>query len=97
MANEIFTIDLIGEEPLAIDLSDEDVLNVQLYSEDVFSIDLLNDSGGTYDYNALINKPSINGVELINDKTFEQLGREDIKNIRIKEIIDTQYHNIFGG
>lgn len=49
------------------------------------------------DYELLINKPSINGVELVDDKTFEQLGREDIKNSRIKQIIDEQYDLIFGG
>lgn len=54
-------------------------------------------SGGGDDYNPLHNKPSINGVTLKGDKTFEELGCEDIKNFRIKEIIDTQYDIIFGG
>lgn len=53
--------------------------------------------GGNDDYNPLRNKPSINGVTLKGDKTFEELGREDIRNVRIKEIIDTQYELIFGG
>lgn len=53
--------------------------------------------GGNDDYNPLRNKPSINGVVLKGDKTFEELGREDIKNRRIKEIIDEQYELIFGG
>ena len=49
------------------------------------------------DYNALLNHPLINGVELVGDKSFEQLGQNDITNQRIKQIIDTQYENIFGG
>ncbi len=49
------------------------------------------------DYELLINKPSINGVELTQDKSFEELGRDDIKNARIKQIIDEQYDAIFGG
>lgn len=52
---------------------------------------------GTTDYNALQNHPAINGVELQGNKTFEELGREDIANNRIKQIIDTQYDLIFGG
>ena len=32
--------------------------------------------GGTNDYNDLINKPSIEGVELVGDKTLEELGVE---------------------
>lgn len=49
------------------------------------------------DYEALQNHPLINGVELIGDKSFEDLGREDIANNRIKQIIDEQYELIFGG
>lgn len=49
------------------------------------------------DYNALLNHPLINGVELVGDKSFEDLGQEDIANSRIKQIIDTQYDLIFGG
>ena len=49
------------------------------------------------DYKTLLNKPSINGVVLEDNKTFEELGREDIKNARIKQIIDEQYDRIFGG
>lgn len=49
------------------------------------------------DYEALQNHPLINGVELVGDKSFEDLGREDIANNRIKQIIDEQYELIFGG
>lgn len=48
------------------------------------------------DYEDLLNLPSINGVELVGNKTFEDLGREDIRNSRIKQIIDIQYDLIFG-
>lgn len=42
--------------------------------------------GGTSDYNDLSNRPSINGVELIGNKTNEQiliqpLTNEDIENL----------------
>lgn len=50
----------------------------------------------TKNYELLNNKPSINGVELINDVSFETLGREDITNLRLKQIIDLQYEQIFG-
>lgn len=49
------------------------------------------------DYDTLSNHPLINGVELTGNKTFEELGREDIANSKIKQIIDTQYDLIFGG
>lgn len=49
------------------------------------------------DYNKLENKPSINGVELQGDKSFEDLGRYNVTNFRLKEIIDSQYDNVFGG
>lgn len=39
----------------------------------------------------------INGVVLVGDRSFEELGRDDISNSRIKEIVDSQYELIFGG
>lgn len=81
-----------------IELLDEDVLDIQMATNDTFTIDLV--AGGYMyekDYEKLINKPTINGVELVGDKSFEELGRDDIKNKRIKEIIDEQFNLIFGG
>lgn len=42
-------------------------------------------SGGTYNYDALVNKPKINGVELESDKSFEELGIEEMTNADILE------------
>lgn len=39
------------------------------------------------DYEKLKNQPSINGVELIKDKSFEELGCIPMKNSEILEII----------
>ena len=39
------------------------------------------------DYEKLKNKPSINGVELIKDKSFEELGVSPMTNSEILEII----------
>lgn len=43
-------------------------------------------SGGTTDYEALTNKPSIEGVELIKDKSFVDLGLTEVSNQEILEI-----------
>lgn len=43
-------------------------------------------SGGTSDYEALNNKPSIEGVELIKDKSFTDLGLTEVTNQEILEI-----------
>jgi hypothetical protein len=45
---------------------------------------------GTEDYKTLINKPKINGTELVDDKSFEDLGLselsvEDINKMLIEE------------
>lgn len=86
---DIFTIELLNEDVLDIEMASEDELSIQLYSEDVFTIDLVV-GGYMYenDYNKLNNKPSINNVPLEGNRSFEDLGRLDIKNSRIKEIID---------
>ena len=45
--------------------------------------------GGTKDYNRLNNKPQINDVELIGNKSFEDLGVESLTNIEIENIINS--------
>ena len=42
---------------------------------------------GTYDYNELINKPSIEGVTLEGDKTFPQLKLDALTNLEIYMIL----------
>lgn len=44
-------------------------------------------AGGTNDYNDLINKPSIEGVELVGDKTLEELGVEALTPQEIDELL----------
>ena len=44
------------------------------------------------DYNHLVNKPRINDVELIHDKTFEELGINPMTNLEFKEI----FNRVFG-
>ena len=42
---------------------------------------------GSNDYNDLINKPSIEGVELVGDKTLEELGVEALTPQEIDELL----------
>lgn len=48
-------------------------------------------SGGTNDYEALINKPKINDVTLTGNKTFEELGLRSVTNTEISEIIKSVF------
>lgn len=47
----------------------------------------------TGDYGKLANKPKINGVTLIGDKSIEELGVDTLTNTEILEI----YKRVFGG
>lgn len=96
--NDIFQIDLIEEDVLEISLYSEDVIVIDIIDEDVLEFDI--ETGGYIyvdDYNPLRNHPHINGEELIGNKSFEQLGRNDISNSRMKQIVDDAYELIFGG
>ena len=44
---------------------------------------------GTYDYNKLINKPSIESVTLVDDKTFDELGLSRISQDDLEEIFSS--------
>ena len=42
------------------------------------------------DYNTLKNKPQIEGIELKDNKTFEDLGATSLSNIEIENLINMQ-------
>lgn len=44
-------------------------------------------SGGTNDYEKLKNKPLINGVELIKNKSFDDLGMSSITNQQLEDLL----------
>lgn len=48
-------------------------------------------SSGTNNYNQLINKPSINGIELKGDLTLEQLGIKDVDFSKLFVRCETKY------
>lgn len=48
---------------------------------------------GTRDYEKLINKPSINGKELIGNLDFGDLGDDGISTIEINEIVDEVFND----
>ena len=52
-----------------------------------------NRGGAVGDYPALSNKPSINGVELVGDKSIEELGVDTLTNLQIQQI----FNRVFGG
>ena len=43
--------------------------------------------GGTNDYDKLKNKPKINGVELIRNKSFSDLGMTNITNKELEDML----------
>ncbi|MBQ9021724.1 MAG: hypothetical protein IJ113_06890 [Eggerthellaceae bacterium] len=43
---------------------------------------------GTNDYEKLVHKPSIEGVELVGDRTLEEFGETPMSNLEIKNIFD---------
>lgn len=40
------------------------------------------------DYEKLVNRPSINGVELIKDKSFEDLGMSELTALDVYKILE---------
>lgn len=49
------------------------------------------------DYDKLSNQPTINGVTLEHNKTFEQLGEQLISDNELAAIIDRNFRRVFGG
>lgn len=61
---------------------------IELEIQEVFEGDSGDSSEKIKDYEQLANKPSINGVTLIGDKSLGDLGASPLTNIEILEIIN---------
>ena len=72
-----------------------EIFEIEMEDEDVFDLELLPDVSYENDYEKIKNKPNINGVELLGDKSFEQLGRKKMTNRAIQDIVDSVYNDIF--
>lgn len=83
-------VELLGEVSTDIDLSGELSNNIELYGELGTGIELNGQvdviTSGTYNYEYLYNKPQINSVELIKNKSFEDLGINEITNTELNEL-----------
>lgn len=80
----IFSSIIIDDEIELNSLNVEDEITVGDISVDEVSFIYEND------YNNLKNKPQIEGVELKNNKTFEDLGAVSLTNIEIENLINSQ-------
>lgn len=67
-----------------------DNFTINLRDEDVFDIKMREGSAGegTTDYEKLINKPRIEGEELIGDKSFEDLHMHVLTNLEIEALLN---------
>lgn len=45
------------------------------------------------DYEKLVNRPSINGVELIKDKSFEDLGMSEMTALDVYKILENVWED----
>ena len=73
-----------------IEIDNESGIDTDIQTSDgEIDTDIELSAGGTNDYNDLINKPSIEGVELVGDKTLEELGVEALTPQEIDAIINS--------
>ena len=81
--NEVAEVIIDLNKPsISIGATDENGINI----EGSYTKNYLSDN----DYEGLKNKPSIEGVELIKDKTFEDLGAISLTNLEIEELLNLQ-------
>ena len=70
----------ISTNPIAIDMDVDPFVNIDM--------DIDSGGSGTNNYNALINKPKIEGVPLVGDKLLTEFGEKTLTNMEIKTIFD---------
>ena len=73
-----------------IELDNESSIDTDIQTSDgEIDTDIELSTSGTNDYNDLVNKPSINGVELVGDKTTEELDIMPLTNAEIDEFMNS--------
>ena len=73
----------MSELILDVDITDNSTdTDIQLTAGQI-DTQIYTPGAGSNDYNDLVNKPSIEGVELIGDKTLEELGAANIPTIYV--------------
>ena len=73
-----------------IELDNESNIDTDIQTSDgEIDTDIELSTNGTNDYNDLVNKPSINGVELVGDKTTEELDILPLTNAEIDEFMNS--------
>ena len=73
-----------------IELDNESSIDTDIQASDgEIDTDIELSTNGTNDYNDLVNKPSINGVELVGDKTTEELDILPLTNAEIDEFMNS--------
>ena len=81
----------MDDEIVIEELEDEEIVIDESFSNEEIEV---NDENivniGTKDYKELENKPQIEGVELINNKTFKELGATSLSNMEIENLINLQ-------
>ena len=74
-----------------IEIDNESSIDTDIQTSDgEIDTDIELSTNGTNDYNDLVNKPSINGVELVGDKTTEELDILPLTNAEIDEFMNSQ-------
>lgn len=79
------------ENELVIEL-EEDVLDISINTEnESVEVEIEGSdkvpTGSTANYNKLVNKPQIQGIELAGNKTFEELGLSSLSNSELEKLL----------
>lgn len=84
------SLDLTADETIinGLKLEEEKQLKLDSSESELLKLSLDESSMVVKDYNKLINKPSINEVELKGDKSFEELGLLPMSNADIDNLFD---------
>jgi outer membrane cobalamin receptor len=73
-----------------IEIDNESSIDTDIQTSDgEIDTDIELSTSGTNDYNDLVNKPSINGVELVGDKTTEELDILPLTTAEIDEFMNS--------
>lgn len=96
--DDILSIDLSSSELSLDNMQDVQELNVELQGGDDIQVEMEQEQSlevkmvegvpvGIDDYEVLRNKPKVNGVELIGDKSNEDLNMHSITNMELARIL----------
>ena len=82
-------------DELYVNIEPDEEINIEMNDDEEINVDISGEVISVGDYEILSNKPQINDVELIGNKTLDELGIQEEGNYPDTRVTNLEIDNLF--